>query len=674
MLTPVTPLRVFACVCAALGVVPLANLLTGGEAIPWWGLAVREWMLRGLIVIALATGLAAVLSERADATLARARALVLHPAPREFGIALAALTFAAAAFLAHYCFAGQPFTGDEMAQQWHARILLSGHLSAAPEQYQEFFNTAPVFDRNGRWFSQYPVGGPAFVALGLALDAAWLVNPLLIAFAVWNLYRFLALAFDELTARLTALLFASSPMVLIMAASQMNHVPALAFTLLAFVGLARWDRTDDPRVQRRQAAVVGAGLGITALVRPLDAAVVGAVVACLQWWRARHAPQRWSSIGVQLLAGAIPVAVLLWVNARTTGSPLLFGYEALNGPAQSLGFHLDPNGDLHTPARGLAIVSGYLLRLNRYLFEWPLPGMLVVIGGLVAVTRPSRWDVFLTAVAAGFLGAYAAYWFDGFFAGPRFLFTATPVFVYFAARAPLSVAAVVRHPIARRAVLLTVPICVLAAWAGPIGVSSARARVALYADQRTKLKTDIETQVRRAGLRNALVFVNEGWRGRLLARLRVLGVPQFRAGRIVSSVDACALQMALDGEDSLPASDAADRAERVIRQARAVGEAQPVPGLPGDQAIAYVRGSTPTAVCLRQLQHDTSGTMPYSLFLAKQIVGRDGRLSGDVVFARDLGDRNELLRHRFGGRAWYRYRPGAAPGDTTAAFVPYDGP
>jgi hypothetical protein len=661
-------------VCAALGVVPLANLLTGGDAIPWWGLAVREWTLRGLIVIALATGLAAMLSGRADAMLALARARLLQPAPRAFGIALAVLTFAAAAFLALYCFGGQPFTGDEMAQQWHARILLSGHLSGVPEQYREFFNTAPVFDRDGRWFSQYPVGGPGFIALGLALDAPWLVNPLLIAFATWNLYRFLAVAFDELTGRLTALLFASSPMVLIMAASQMNHVPALAFTLLAFAGLARWDRTNDPREQRREAAIVGFALGVTALVRPLDAAVVGAVIGCLQVWRAKDAPQRWRSIGAQLLAGAIPVAVLLWANTRTTGSPLLFGYEALNGPEHGLGFHVDPNGDLHTPARGLVLVSGYLLRLNRYLFEWPLPGMLIVVGGLVAVSRPSRWDVFLTAVSAGFLGAYAAYWFDGFFAGPRFLFTATPMFVYFAARAPRSIAAVVRLPIAHRAVLLIVPICVLAAWAGPRGVSSARARVALYADQRTKLKTDIEAQLRLAGLRNALVFVNEGWRGRLLARLRVLGVSQFRAGRIVSGVDACALQMALDGEDSLPARDAADRAERVIRRARAFGEAQPAPGLPGDQAIAYVPGSAPTAGCLHQLQRDTSGTMPYPLFLARQSVGRDGRLGGDVIFARDLGDRNELLRRRFGERVWYRYRPNAALGDTAAAFVPYEGP
>jgi len=667
---PVTALRLFAAVCVVLGVVPLANLLTGGAAVPWWGQAVAEWEVRGLVVLAIATGLAVVLGARVDSGLARAQALLLRPPPRPFALLMAVLTFAAAAFLARYCFAGQPFTTDEMAQQWHARILLSGHLSAVPEAHREFFNTAPVFDRDGRWFSQYPVGGPALIALGLLFDVAWLVNPVLIGLATWSLYRFIAAAFDDLTARITTLLFALSPMVLIMAASQMNHVPVLSFTLLALASLAEWDRADDPARQRRHAAVAGVALGLVALVRPLDAAVVGAVVLGFAVWRARESRERRRSLVTQLLAGAVPVALLLWVNARTTGSPLLFGYEALNGPEHGLGFHVDPTGRMHTPEHGLVLISGYLMRLSRYLFEWPLPGVPVVIAGLLSLSRPSRWDVVLAALAAGVLGAYAAYWFDGFFAGPRFLFTAVPAFVCFAARAPGAVAASVRQPIARRAILLIVPLCVLATWLGPYGVSSARARVALFVDQRTKLKTDVEAQVERAGLRNALVFVNEGWRGRLLARLRVLGVSQFRADAIAGSVDACGLETALDAEDSLPATDT-ERAERVVRQAQAVGEARPVEGLPADRAIALVPGSTPTPACLGEFERDTAGTMPYALFLARQRVGRDGRVGGEVVFARDLGNRNELLRDRFGGRAWYRYRPAQGLEDTTTAFVPY---
>lgn len=667
-MSAIVPLRVFAAIFAALGVFPLANALTGGRAVPWYGAAVREWIVRGAIVLALAVVLGILLGPRLDALVQRVKQWLLGIPSVAFAAGVSTIAFVAALVIAHWSFAGQPFTSDEMAQQWQARILLSGRLAGVAEPHPEFFNTAPVFDRDGRWFSQYPVGSSAFVALGMLLDVAWIVNPLLLALATWMLYRFLSEAFDELTARVTVFLWVLSPMVLIMAGSQMNHVPALAFTMVALRALVRWDR--DGPARRKHAAIIGLSIGVVALVRPLDAAVAALVIGGFQCWRAIGSRDRWRSLIVQFLASGVPIALLLWANARTTGQPLLFGYELLNGAEHGWGFHQDPNGQMHTPLRGLAYASGYMMRLSRYLFEWPIPGMVVVVCGLLAIRRATRWDVLLAALAAAFLVAYGAYWFDGFFAGPRFLFTALPAFVYFAARAPGAVAAV-PQPIARRTLLLIVPLCVLAAWLGPDGISSAAGRVALYRDQRTKLKTDIGAQAEHARLTNALVFVNESWRGRLLARLRVLGNSQFRAERTLNTVDACALQSALDAEDSIAVGSSTERAERVIRRAREYGDAKPVPGTPADEALALVPGSTPTPTCWREFQRDTLGTIPYAIALAQQSVGADGRIGGNVVFARDLGARNELLRNRFGNRSWYRYRPSRSLGDTSYAFIPY---
>lgn len=670
---PTLTLRALACVCAVLGVFPLANAMTNGVALQWWPLAVREWLLRGSLVIVAAALLAAVLGHRVDAVAERTRRELLQVPARTFGLALSVIAFAAAAFYARFSFAGQPFTTDEMAQAWHARILLSGHVAAVAEPLREFFNTAPVFDRDGRWFSQYPVGGPAFIAAGMAFGLAWLVNPILLGVATWNVHRFLERATDALAARLVTLLFVVSPMVLIMSASQMNHLPALAFNWMALAALAAWDRAIDGREQRRYGMLIGAALGVAALVRPLDAALVGGVVAAFQLWRAWRERGRWPSIALQLVVGIVPIALLLWTNARTTGNPFLFGYDALNGPGHRLGFHLDPNGQMHTPERGLLITSGYLMRLSRYLFEWPVPGVLLVVAGLMTIRRPTRWELLLAALIAVFLAAYGAYWFDGFFAGPRFLFTVVPAFVYFAGRGLIDVTARVPRPVIHRVALLIAPLCILVAWAGPDGVSSARGRVKLYREQRTKLKTDIEAQIRRAGLRDAVVFVNEGWRGRLQARLRVRGVSQFLADRTLSEVDACALQTALDLEDTLPAPSDSARADRVIARARAYGVAEIQPGQSADQAIALVPGSRPTPKCLWEFQRDRElgGTLAYSLFLAHQRVGRDGRIDGDVIFVRDMGERNELLRERFGTRTWYRYRLARSLDDTSNAFVPY---
>ena len=659
-------------VLALLGIVPLANLLTGGSAVVWWDVVAREWVVRGGVVLLLAALAAVAAGGRVDRLLDRGSAILMRPSPAMFAGLAATACGAAAIVVAWYAFSAMPFTSDEMAHQWHARILLGGRLAAVTEPWPEFFNTAPVWDRDHRWFSQYPVGGPAVLALGLAVGAAWLVNPLCLAVAGWQQYDFLRRAVGDPIARVTTLLFVASPMVLIMAGSQMNHVPVLALALVALNALARWaaTRTADGRARSRDAAIVGGAIGLMATVRPLDALIVAAVVGAFQLWMARADSSRWRSLLVQGVAGMVPVALLLWANARTTGHPLLFAYDALNGPEHGLGFHVDPNGTMHTPTRGLAYASGYLLRVSRYLFEWPLPGMLFVATGMATLRRARRWDALLAALLAGFLIAYAAYWFDGFFAGPRFLFTTVPALVYFTARA-LGAFNRVADARVRRGLRLVAPLCVLAAWLGPAGENSARARTALYREQRTKLKTNVAEQVERAGLTHALVFVNEGWRGRLLARLRVLGASAFRAEQIVNTVDACALGDALDDADRVPALPPAERLDLVLRRARSAGTARLVTGVQADQAVAIIPGSTPSARCFAEYQRDSAGVMPYPPFLPLHRLDREGRIAGDVVFARDLGPRNGLLRARFGDRAWYRYRPASSATDTANAFLPY---
>src|SRR6185503_11047079 len=166
---------------------------------------------------------------------------------------------------------------------------------------------------------------------------------------------------------------------------------------------------------------------------------------------------------------------------------------------------------------------------------------------------------------------------------------------YFAAAMPaLSQSA---PPVIRRATLLVLPICVAMAWIGPWGASSAASRIALYREQRTKLKTPIEQQLREADVHNALVFVPEGWRGELLARLRVLGASQFLADRLGTTLDACALQTALDAEARSTDADSL-KLTRVVERAQAAGVPEPVRNMPGDQAISLVPGSTPTPRCI----------------------------------------------------------------------------
>jgi len=538
---------------ALLGLLPVANLVSGTAYIPWWSDAVREWLVAGAGIAIVAWGGARLLGERLDRWAAQAGAVV----PRRFQALLAAGVFALTAAFALYCFARAPFAQDEMAQRFHANILLSGRLFARGESHPEFFSFTGVLDRDGRWYSAYPIGGPAFLALGMALNATWLVNPILTALTVCGLYRFAAAAFGEGAARASALLFALSPFVLIMGGSEMNHVGTLALATLALVALTSWASAPDGKAAARAAALIGFAVGGMATIRPLDAVAVGAVVGLFQLAVLVRDRGRAPSLLVQLAVGALPVACLLYANARTTGQPLLFGYEALYGPGHRVGFHVDPYGVPHTPMHGLIITSASLMRLNRFLFEWPVPGLLPIVAALVALRRPTRWDVLLCGLIGAILFAYALYWADSFFAGPRYLYSAVPAFLIFAARAPALVAARSPAGTLRGAVLLLVPLCVLYAWLVPTGVSSVQMRAYYYHAGRTKLKTDIASQLEAARLRDALVFVHEGWRARLVARLRALGLTPGDADRMLNASDACQVQTALDAEESRVPTDVA---------------------------------------------------------------------------------------------------------------------
>jgi hypothetical protein len=656
---------------AALGLLPVANLVAGPAMIPWWSAAVSEWIVAGTAVVLAALALGRVLGDRLDRVIAHAEGLVLRPSPLAFQAIVGLLVLALTAAFAVYCFARKPFAQDEMAQQFHAQILLAGRLFAVGEPHPEFFSITGVLDRAGRWYSMYPIGGPALLATGAALHVTWLVNPVLTALTACCLYRFAAACFGEGPARASALLFALSPMVVIMGASTMNHVGALALTMLALASLATWTTARDGRRVGRAAAVVGLAVGGVATIRPLDAAVVALVVGVFQLGVVARERYRVRSLAVQVAAGALPVAFLLYVNARTSGHPLLFAYDALYGTGQRLGFHVDPLGVPFTPLRALVLASANLMRLDRYLFEWPIPGLVPIVVALWLLRRPTRWDLLLVGLIAGVIAAYGLYWAaDSFFAGPRFLYTAVPAFVVFAARAPSLLAEAFPAGTPRRAALLAVPLCLCAAWLIPTGVSSVQMRAYYYHSGRTKLKTDIEAEVAAARLPRALVFVHEPWRARLEARLRAFGVTPGAASGILGTSDACQVQTALDAEDARAPGDSAGRAARLRAAARAEGPVRPVPGLQADAAIFLADGPL-TNVCQRELAADTAGTTPYAPFLVLARFNPDGSVGGPVVFARDLGPRNELLRARLPDRTWFRYRPRRSLEDTTTVIVPY---
>lgn len=146
------------------------------------------------------------------------------------------------------------------------------------------------------------------------------------------------------------------------------------------------------------------------------------------------ADRRAAGLILTAAAAVVPIAGLLLANQFTTGDPLRFGYDVIWGTNHSLGFHTDPLGTAHTPARGLTSLIAALMQLNWSLFGWPVAGLLVVAAALLANRTIGEWEIVLLAWIELHLVAHSAYWSEGHFLGPRYLFTVVPALLILTAR------------------------------------------------------------------------------------------------------------------------------------------------------------------------------------------------------------------------------------------------
>ena len=149
-----------------------------------------------------------------------------------------------------------------------------------------------------------------------------------------------------------------------------------------------------------------------------------------------------------------------------------------------------------------------------------------------------------------------------------------------------------------------------------------------------------------------MVFVPEGWHGRLAARLRALGIRPLLAELIVAQNDACTLQRALDALDRATAP-ATQRLADLLATVRQDAPATPIQGQTKADQLAFVPGRELDASCKGEIASATSSGMTLAQLLPHEALDGEGRVGGAVIYARDFGTRNELLRPRFGDRTWY---------------------
>ncbi len=196
-----------------------------------------------------------------------------------------------------------------------------------------------------RFYPKYPIGLPLLVAITLKIGGPvwgpWLtywINPFAMTAAVFATFLLLRPFCGSYLAVLGQLIFATSPVTMLLAIDINSHATAVCCVTCGMVGLFAWWRRGSPGV----AIASGLLIGYAATIRYSEATLclpIGLVILYRlgKFWRA---PRRdWLGAGLLTLGWLIPVVGLLIYNLVAMRTPT--GYDPTNESKPGQAFTLD---------------------------------------------------------------------------------------------------------------------------------------------------------------------------------------------------------------------------------------------------------------------------------------------------------------------------------------------
>lgn len=343
------------------------------------------WLFYGSLAAAcLALGLARMVSEEQRKRLMKAWNA---GSDRRWMVVAGALAFLIPASLRVFLLGGAPLTDDESAYRFMAEVLASGKVYADSPPLKLFFDNRFMIN-DGKLYAHYFVGWPALLAPGVWLGMTGLMNALYSALTVPALFLVLRRLTGSGWARLGVVLYLTSPMLMVAAATETAHTSCVA-ALAWFTLLCLRARDDGAGWGWHSAAAVV--FCIAFFIRPISALGVG--LPLLIWWLAGL---RGTSKAARFLAFALPAAALaalfLTVNKLQTGSFFEVAYQRAFTYAQENDFRFslwpeDMEGDSFAELgfggvrRSLSVLGAALFRLNVGFLGWPCSLLFALFAG-----------------------------------------------------------------------------------------------------------------------------------------------------------------------------------------------------------------------------------------------------------------------------------------------------
>jgi Dolichyl-phosphate-mannose-protein mannosyltransferase len=302
-----------------------------------------------------------------------------------------------------------PLTDDENAYLFVAKTLLTGKLMNPSPPFFELFRNQSVFADQFRWFAEYTIGHPIFLALGCATALTDFIIPIASAGTIFLVYLIAKDQFDERTARIAVVLIALSAQFILTSGTLLGYPTAsLCSCLLILSGLHFYS-------SRRPLWLVTFIIANTLLLlnRPHSWISLGIPLALffiVKAFRDRDSSKLLEIAGMGL-ATAISVGIFLGANKLQTGNAFhtiqYYVMTLISGPDAGFGFGSHIPGGTHTLHVAIANLALSLTRQNIWVFGWPFSLFFLIFAGR------SRFVYFLVGWAILFYGLLTQYYSPG---------------------------------------------------------------------------------------------------------------------------------------------------------------------------------------------------------------------------------------------------------------------
>ncbi len=298
----------------------------------------------------------------------------------------AGLAFLLAVGLRRWVLHDSPLTDDESAYHFMAEVLASGRLTGPSPPMKLFFDRAFMVN-DGRLYSQYFLGWPALLAPGVLVGVPGYMNAAYSAATIFPLFAVLRRIAGSTWAKLGLLLYLTSPMIMVAAATEMSHTSCL----LALVTLV-WAvlRASEDGASGWVHALVAVAFGLAFFIRPISALGVG-LPALVAWGTSAArlpAGRRLPTLLWFLVPALVLAALFLGANAAQNGSAFKTAYQRYLEYSAENGYRFSHPGNsvLQSPAViSFANAAVAAVRLHFAAFGWPLLLFVPLAGGRGAV-------------------------------------------------------------------------------------------------------------------------------------------------------------------------------------------------------------------------------------------------------------------------------------------------